>query len=96
MSVELHLPQLRSTTPADGLVMGDKRVVYADMAYCAHPRRRALIVRGIKDRIMHRPNKHGPLPRWQQCRNALIRPVRAAIERTFGTWKRSYGSTCVR
>lgn len=87
---------INDTTPADGLVMGDERAVYADMAYCAHARRRTLKLRGIKDRILHRPNKHGPLPPWQQRRNALIRPIRSAIERTFGTWKRSYGYTCVR
>ena len=53
--------------------------------------------KGIKDRILHRPNKHHrELPRWQARRNALIRPVRSAVERTFGTWKRSYGYTCVR
>lgn len=88
---------VHDTGPADGLVMGDERAVYADKAYATHARRRALKARGIKDRIMHRPNKHHPqLPYWQARRNALIRPIRAAIERTFGTWKRGYGYTRVR
>lgn len=88
---------VHDTTPADHLVMGDERAVYADMAYATHARRAALKARGIKDRILHRPNKHHPkLPRWQARRNALIRPLRSAVERTFGTWKRSYGYTCVR
>jgi IS5 family transposase len=88
---------VHDTTPADTLVMGDERAVYADKAYATHARRKALKARGIKDRIMHRPNKHHPqLPHWQARRNALIRPIRAAIERTFGTWKRGYGYTCVR
>ena len=88
---------INDTTPADGLVMGDERAVYADMAYATHARRRALKARGIKDRILHRPNKHHPkLPRLQARRNALIRPIRLAVERTFGTWKRSYGYRCVR
>ena len=88
---------INDTTPADSLVMGDERAVYADMAYSTHARRRALKAAGIKDRILHRPNRHHPkLPRWQARRNALIRPIRLAVERTFGTWKRSYGYRCVR
>ena len=82
---------------ADKLVMGDERAVYADKAYASHARRAALKARGIKDRIMHRPNKHHPeLPRWQRRRNVLISAARAAIERTFGTLKRSYGYRRVR
>jgi transposase, IS5 family len=82
---------------ADALVMGDERAIYADKAYASHARRAALKSRGIKDRIMHRPNKHHPeLPRWQRRRNELISAARAAIERTFGTLKRSYGYRRVR
>jgi transposase, IS5 family len=36
------------------------------------------------------------LPLWQQRRNRLIGQARAAIERTFGTWKRGYGYRHVR
>jgi transposase, IS5 family len=82
---------------ADALVIGDERAVYADKAYASHARRAALRARGIKDRIMHRPNKHHPeLPRWQRRRNVLISAARAAVERTFGTFKRSYGYRRVR
>jgi IS5 family transposase len=82
---------------ADHLVMGDERAVYADKAYATQARRTALKARGIKDRIMHRSNKHYPaLPYWQGRRNELIRTLRASIERTFGTWKRSYGYYRVR
>jgi transposase, IS5 family len=88
---------VNDTVPADDLVMGDERAVYADMAYSTHARRKALKARGIKDRIMHRPDKHHPqLPRWQQRRNGLIGKIRSAVERTFGTWKRSYGYRRVR
>ena len=73
---------------ADALVLGDERAVYADKAYAS---RAALKARGIKDRIMHRPDKHHPeLPRWQGRRNTLIRVARAAVERTFGALKRGY------
>jgi transposase, IS5 family len=88
---------VHDTREADALVMGDERAVYADMAYATHARRASLKARGIKDRIMHRPNRHAPeLPHWQRRRNALIRVARAAVERTFGTLKRGYGYRQVR
>lgn len=48
---------------------------------------------GIKDRS-HK-NQAG-LPYWQQCHNRLIAPIRAAVERVFGTLKRGYGYRSVR
>ena len=51
---------------------------------------------GIKDRIMHRGHKHGPLPPWRARRNHLIQPIRAAVEGVFGLMKRSYGYRKVR
>lgn len=75
---------VHDTVPADGLVMGDEKAVYADKAYSTHARRAALKARGINDRIMHRANKHQPkLPRWQSKRNGLIARRRAAVERTL-------------
>jgi IS5 family transposase len=76
---------------ADGLICGDERAVYADKAYDKKARREALKARGVKDRIMHRRNKHHDLTRWQKLRNKLIRTRRAPIENVFGTWKRLYG-----
>lgn len=82
---------------ADALVQGDERAVYADKAYEHKARRRRLRAMGIKDRIMHRANKHQPvLPHWQAQRNRLIAPIRANVERVFGTLKRSYGYRRVR
>ena len=52
---------------------------------------------GIKDRIMHRANKHHPtLPPRLQLRNDLIAPRRSLVEKVFGTLKRSYGYSRVR
>jgi transposase, IS5 family len=88
---------VHDTVPADGLVMGDEKAVYADKAYATHARRASLKARGIKDRIMHRANKHQPtLPRWQKKRNELIASARAPVERTFGIWRRAYGYARVR
>lgn len=82
---------------ADDLVQGDERAVYADKAYEHKRRRRWLKQQGIKDRIMHRSHKHqNELPYWQKVRNRLISPIRANVERLFGTMKRSYGYTRVR
>lgn len=82
---------------ADALIQGDEGAVYADKAYEHKGRRQRLKALGIKDRIMHRANKHQPtLPPWQQRRNKLIAPIRANVERLFGTLKRSYGYRRVR
>ena len=46
---------------------------------------------------MHRSHKHqSGLPHWQARRNRLIAPIRAQVERLFGTMKRSYGYDRVR
>ncbi|HEY7670420.1 MAG TPA: IS5 family transposase [Hyphomicrobium sp.] len=82
---------------ADGLVCGDERAVYGDKAYEHKGRRARLKAVGIKDRIMHRSHKNQTgLPPWQARRNRLIAPIRAAVERVFGTLKRCYGYTRVR
>lgn len=77
---------------ADALVSGDEAAVYADRAYEKKARRAALKAKGIKDRIMHRRNKHMPeLPHWQQARNRLISRRRAPVEAVFSAMKRLYG-----
>ncbi len=78
---------INDTTPADALIRGDEQAVYADMAYDTHARRAGLKARGIKPRIMRRPNKHHPLSsRWKRF-NALVAKQRWAVETTFATWK---------
>lgn len=82
---------------ADDLIIGDEAAVYADRAYEHKARRARLKARGVKDRIMHRSHKNQPaLPYWQKRRNQLISPIRAAVERVFGAFKRCYGYTRVR
>lgn len=89
--------KVNDTAAADGLVQGDERAIYADKAYESKVRRHRLKAAGIKDRIMHRSHKNQPaLPHWQQLRNRLIAPIRANVERLFGTLKRSYGYRRVR
>jgi IS5 family transposase len=95
-SARLTGGNVNETVVADELICGDERAVYADKAYDTQARRARLKAAGIKDRILHRPHKSRPLGRRQQQRNRLISPIRAAVERVFGTLKRSYGAARVR
>lgn len=81
---------------ADQLIIGDEAAVYADKAYDSADRHRALAERGIADGIMRRAYRNRPLPAEETARNRRLVPIRSAIERIFGTLKRSYGWTRVR
>jgi IS5 family transposase len=94
---ELTPAKINESQVAEALICGDERAVYGDKAYEHKDRRRRLKAAGVKDRIMHRSHKNqAALPLWQARRNRLISPIRAAVERVFGTLKRSYGYTRVR
>lgn len=88
---------VNDTVPADLLICGDERAVMADAAYHTHARERALKERGIKARLMRRPNKHHPSlsPRLKKL-NQLIARRRAAVETTFATLKRRMGLKVIR
>ncbi len=88
---------VNDTTPADALILGDERAVWADAAYHTHAREAALKARGVKARLMRRPNKHHPkLPPRLARYNQLIARRRAAVETTFATFKRRMGLTAIR
>ncbi len=88
---------VNDTTPADDLIRGDERAVWADAAYHTHARERALRARGIKPRLMRRANKHHPtLPPRLQRLNRLIARRRAQVETTFATLKRRMGLSVIR
>ena len=79
---------VNDTVPADGLIRGDEKTVWADAAYHTHARQGALKARGVKARLARRPNKHHPdLPPRLKRYNRLIARRRAAVETTFATWK---------
>lgn len=88
--VELTPASRTDTEMADGLICGDEQAVYGDMAYDTHARHDRLVAAGIKDRLMHRPNKHHPLTPRQKQRNRLIARIRAAVERPFAVLKGPY------
>jgi IS5 family transposase len=88
---------VNDTVPADRLILGDEKAVWADAAYHTHAREAALKARGVKARLMRRPNKHHPkLPPRLARYNRLISRRRAAVETTFATWKNRMGLTHIR
>jgi IS5 family transposase len=88
---------VNDTTPADDLIRGDEKAVWADAAYHTHAREAALKARGVKARLMRRPNKHHrKLPPRLARYNRLIARRRAAVETTFATLKRRMGLTAIR
>jgi transposase, IS5 family len=88
---------INDTTPADSLIRGDEAEVWGDAAYHTHAREAQLKARGVKPRLMRRPNKHHPklAPRLARL-NRLISRRRAAVETTFATLKRRMGLTHIR
>jgi IS5 family transposase len=77
---------------ADGLICGDERAVYGDRAYPLKARRARLKSLGIKDRIMHRADKHHPrITGWRARWNNLVARRRAPVEAVFSAMKRLYG-----
>jgi transposase, IS5 family len=87
---------VNDTTPADALICGDERVVWADAAYHTHAREAALKARGVKPRIARRPNKHHPLSARMKHYNRLIARHRSQVETTFATLKHRMGCTAIR
>lgn len=81
---------------ADALPLGDEAAVYADKGYDSAARHALLAERGVFDGIMRRGHPHRPLTEEEVARNRALVPIRSAIERVFGTLKRSYGWTRVR
>jgi IS5 family transposase len=87
---------VHDSVPADGLVQGDEQAVYADKAYDSEQRRADLRARGSEPRIMHQARRNRPLRPWQTWFNKAVAPVRAGVERLFGTMRRAYGHRRVR
>jgi IS5 family transposase len=89
--VEVTDASVTDTEPADRLICGNEKAVYGDQAYSTHARHHRLVKEGIKDRLMHRPNKHHPqLPPRKKRHNQMIAKVRAAVERPFAMFKERY------
>jgi len=87
---------VHDSKPADQLICGDEAKVFADKAYDSKARRQLLKEMGIRNGIMRRGARAHPLSKAQTDRNRALSPIRSAVERVFGTWKRTYRYTRVR
>ena len=87
---------LNETLVGDALVIGDEDAVVADQGYDSAARHAGLATRGIADGVMRRGRRNRPLTPDERARNRALTPIRAAVERVFGTLKRSYRWTRVR
>jgi IS5 family transposase len=88
---------VNDTVPADQLVCGDEKAIYADKAYAKRARSAWLKSLGIKPRIMHKSWGGGPpLSPWRKRHNRLIAAIRAEVEGVFATLKRWLGLARVR
>ena len=82
---------VHDSVPADDLVQGDERAVYADKAYDDAARRKRLRAQGVEPRILYRARRNRPPKPWQVAFNEAVAPLRAGVERLFATTKRAYG-----
>jgi transposase, IS5 family len=80
----------------DAPVQGDEAAVYADKAYDDAARRADLRARGIAPRLLYQARRNRPLKPWQVASNKAVAPIRAGVERLFGTMRRAYGYRRVR
>lgn len=92
-TVMLTPANVAETVVADELILAnrDSGAIYADKAYDTHARRALLARLGIKDGIMHRPNKHHPLTEQQTRRNVALSKIRCRVETVFAVLKQVYG-----
>src|SRR5690606_36645808 len=88
---------VNDTTPADLLIRGDEKVVWADAAYHTHARQAALKAAGIKPRLARRANRHHPelIPRLKRY-NQLIARRRAGVAKNVATLKQRMKLTLIR
>ena len=82
---------VNDTVPADDLLIGDEKELWADKAYDSHARRARLKALRVKNRICRRGNKHQEPSLWTQRRNRAIAFIRGRVETLFAVLKRHYG-----
>ena len=88
---------VNDTVPADALIRGDEKAVWADAAYHTHARAPALKARGHQGPAGAPGQQASPrLPPRLKRYNRLIARRRAAVETTFATLKHRMGLTRIR
>ena len=81
---------VQEVTRAGALVQGDEQAVYGDRGYDADWLHRALAARGIANGILRRNRPTHRLSAAEIARNHRLSLRRRAVEKLFGTLKRSY------
>jgi transposase, IS5 family len=74
---------------APSIIPNEPGEVYADRAYDALAVARAIESRGGISKLMRKGHRWLPA-KALEAHNRPLRPIRARIEKIFGTWKRSY------
>ena len=75
----------------DAVAVKPGQVLLYDKGTDSKDNRALLKARGLKDGIMRKKPKGKPMSHWNRLRNKLIGRRRFVVERTFGTFKRTYG-----
>ena len=78
------------------MVIGDEEWAFADKAYGTRSNSEVLKDKGIKNGLMKKGCYRRKLTAQERLKNQLISKRRSAVERVFGTLKRSYAYTKVR
>lgn len=81
---------INESEPADGLICGDEKSVYADKAYDSRARRKRLKEMGIGNGIMRRGHPSRPLTRYHIQRNKRIAKIRGTVEALISMYKNIY------
>jgi len=81
---------INESEPADRLICGDEKIVYADKAYDSHARRKLLRKKRIKNGIMRRGHPRRPLTDYAVRRNKRLSKKRGTVEAIFSMYKNVY------
>jgi IS5 family transposase len=81
---------INDSEPADRLICGDEKIVYADKAYDSRARRQLLRKLRIKNGIMRRGHPRRPLTDYAIRRNKRISKRRGTVEAIFSLYKNVY------
>lgn len=92
LGVEVTTANVHDAAELEAVLPADPGDVFGDSAFAGSKAEAAIRARGGTPRVVHTGTWGGPegLARLQ-AHNAAVRRVRCRIEKTFGTWKRSYG-----
>ena len=93
--VEITAANEADVSIAPAIIPDEPGEVYADRAYDALSVEKAIEAKGGTVRLLRKGHRWLPAARLE-AHNRPLRPIRARVEKIFGTWKRSYRFRCMR